>query len=188
MLDAVHKAVVGGVNMVQLREKDLLGGDLLELAIQIKNVIRERALFFVNERVDVALACGADGVHLGKNAMSTFDARRLGGSRLIIGRSVHSVDAGDTAVKDGADYLFAGSVFTTRSHPDVEPQGVELIESICNKTKVPVIAIGGINFSNVDQVLESGASGVAVISAILASSDPENSARELRKRITVRRY
>jgi len=187
LVNAVQKAVMGGVNIVQLREKDLLGGELLELAIQIKSVIQKKALFFVNERVDVALACEADGVHLGGTAMSTFDARRLVGNSMMIGRSVHSIDEGIEAAKYGVDYLFAGSIFSTRSHPNVESQGVKLIESLTKRTKVPIIAIGGINISNVEQVLESGASGVAVISTILGSSDPENAAKRLRERIMASR-
>ena len=187
LVNAVQKAVMGGVNIVQLREKDLLGGELLELAIQIKSVIQKKALFFVNERVDVALACEADGVHLGGTAMSTLDARRLVGNSMMIGRSVHSIDEGIEAAKYGVDYLFAGSIFPTRSHPNVESQDVKLIESLTKKTKVPIIAIGGINISNVEQVLESGASGVAVISTILGSSDPENAAKRLRERIMASR-
>ncbi len=184
LVETVSEAVSGGVNMVQIREKDLPGGTLLDLAMQLKRIIQGRALLFVNERVDVALASGADGVHLGETAMTTTAARHLAGQRLLIGRSVHSVQGGLAALQDGADYLIAGAVYSTRSHPDAAPTGVELIESLAAKSAAPVLGIGGIGPSNAPQVIDAGASGVAVISAILSSPNPKQAAAELWERIS----
>ena len=184
LVETVAEAVSGGVNVVQLREKDLSGGPLLDLAIGLKRITQGRALLFVNERLDVALASGADGVHLGETAISTAAARQLTGQRLLIGRSVHSVQGGLTALQDGTDYLIAGAVYSTRSHPAAAPTGVELIESLTAKTAAPVLGIGGIGPSNACQVIEAGASGVAVISAILSSPKPKDASRELWERIS----
>ncbi|MDP3064950.1 MAG: thiamine phosphate synthase [Chloroflexota bacterium] len=179
--EAVAQAVEGGVNMVQLREKDLPGGPLLELAARLRQRTRGRALLFVNERVDVALACGADGVQLGEQALPVMAARRLvpTGSGLLIGRSVHGAEGAAEAERQGADLLVAGSLFHTRSHPGVEPLGLTLLARIAAQAGVPVLGIGGVTAANAAQAIEAGAQGVAVISAILAAPDPREAAKEL---------
>lgn len=182
--DAVAQAVEGGVNMVQVREKDLTGGPLLALAERLRAVTRGRALLFVNERLDVALACGADGVQLGEQALPIGAARRVAGDRLLLARSVHSIDGAAEAERQGADLLVVGSVFLTRSHPGAEAMGLETFRRIVSRASVPVLGIGGITANNAAQVMCAGASGVAVISAILAASDPREASRELA--VTVR--
>jgi thiamine-phosphate pyrophosphorylase len=167
--------------MVQLREKDLPGSSLLELALAIKEAIADRALLVVNERVDVAHAAGASGVQLGEDALPTANARDIMGPDSIIGRSVHSVAGADEAVAQGADFLIVGTMYSTRSHPGATPAGPELMRQISRLCDLPLLGIGGINESNLGEVLAAGASGVAVITRILDASDPEAAARKLKQ-------
>lgn len=185
MADRVSLAVAGGVDMVQLREKDLPAGELLKLATAIQKAIAGRAVLIVNERVDVALAAEADGVQLGEDALPIHPVRQLVGSQTLIGRSVHSADGAEKAIAEGADFLVAGTMYATRSHPGIEPVGPSLIFSIAQQQAVaanpsPIIGIGGITAGNLGEVIRAGASGVAVITSILASADPEEEARKLK--------
>ena len=175
----MSRAVDGGVNLVQVREKDLPAGQLLELALELRAITRDRALLFVNDRVDVALACGADGVQLGEEGLSPAAARGAGAGRLLIGRSVHSAEGAADAEAEGADLLLAGAVFATASHGDRDPSGICLLEKIGRRVRAPYLAIGGVNEGNVGRVMEAGAAGAAVITAITLSTDPAAAARRL---------
>jgi len=179
LLERVAAAVRGGANMVQLREKGLPGGELLRLALDLRRITEGRALLFVNERVDVALACGADGVQLGEEALPVAAARRVAGERLLIGRSVHSLEGAIEAEREGADLLVVGTIFATASHPGARPAGVSLLREVASRVSIPVVGIGGIEASNTAQVVEAGAAGVAVIRSVLAAPDPEEAARTL---------
>lgn len=181
LVSRVAEAVAGGVDMVQLREKDLPGGLLLELALSLKEAIGRNALLIINERVDVAVASAAAGVQLGEEALPVAAARQVLGPGHLIGRSVHSGDGAAQAVTQGADFLVVGSMYTTRSHPGVRPAGPELVHRIAKSCSVPLIGIGGINPANVGEVLRAGARGVAVISNILAAPQPEMAARQLKQ-------
>ena len=180
----VEAAVEGGCGMVQLREKDLPAGKLLDLAVRLRSITSGRALLIVNDRVDVALAAGADGVQLPEDGLAVGAARQAGGN-MLVGRSVHSVAGGVQAVADGADFLVAGSVFATASHPGASPQGLALVGGLADAVDAPVIGIGGIDGGNVDLVMRSGAYGVAVIRAISESESPEAAARELKRRMVL---
>ena len=180
----VEAAVEGGCGMVQLREKDLPAGKLLELASKLRSITSGRALLIVNDRVDVALAAGADGVQLPEDSLPVDAARQVGGN-MLVGRSVHSVAGGVQAAADGADFLVAGSVFPTASHPGAEPRGLGLIGGLAGAVDAPVIGIGGINVGNVESVMASGASGVAVIRAISESESTELAARDLKRRMVL---
>ncbi|MFH1140346.1 MAG: thiamine phosphate synthase [Chloroflexota bacterium] len=180
--DLVSEAVEGGVNIVQLREKDLAAGELLALAEAIRDVTRKaNALFLVNDRVDVALAVGADGVELGEEAMPVAAVRRIAGRRLLIGRSVHSVDGAREAEAQGADFLVVGTIFPTRSKPGARTAGLKQLAQVSQSVNIPFLAIGGVNATNVAQVMAQGAAGIAVITAILDSEDPRKAARELKQ-------
>ncbi len=183
MLQKITMAVEGGVDLVQLREKDLPGRLLLDLAISIRRAIAGRALLVINERVDVAILSKADGVHLGENALTPTDVRSLVGDELLIGRSVHDPEGAFEAQRQGADYLIAGPLFPTRTHPVETPQGLSLIENISTELHVPHLGIGGINSRNAASVIQAGASGIAVISAILDSPYPDEAARDLKQQI-----
>jgi len=172
LLHAVDEAVTGGVNAVQLREKDLDHDRLLVLARRLLDVMRGRALLFVNSAADVALEVGADGVHLPEDAPGVE-------APLIVGRSVHSAEAAKRADGEGVDYLLAGPVFETHSHEGARASGVELVRRICEAVGLPVLGIGGLDYQRAATVMGAGASGVAVISAILASKEPRNAAVRL---------
>jgi thiamine-phosphate pyrophosphorylase len=182
LLDEVaSQAVEGGVSVVQLREKDLPGGDLYRLTIAVHSVLRGRALLMVNERADVALATGADGVHLPEDSLPVAMVRRLVGAACIIGKSVHSVEAARAAAAEGVDYLQVGTVYETASKPGVAPAGVDLVRDVCAAVDLPVIAVGGITADRVAEVVRAGADGVAVIGAVMDAADPRAAAAALRR-------
>jgi thiamine-phosphate pyrophosphorylase len=177
--EAVARAVAGGVNVVQLREKDLAAAQLVPLADRLRAVTQGKALLIVNSRLDVVLLCGADGVHLPERGPSVAATRRLAGNGFIVGRSVHSVEEAVKAQEEGADYVQVGAIFPTRSHPGQSPAGPALLKSVAARVTIPIVAVGGITAENVGQVMQAGARGAAVISAILASPSPATAARRL---------
>ena len=187
LVERVAQAVAGGVDLVQLREKDLHGAQLLDLANRLRQAIGDRALLVVNERVDVAVALPADGAQLGEDAIPVPAARRILGPDMLIGRSVHSVEGAEQAVVDGADFLVVGTMFASRSHPGEEPAGPQLLRQIVERCSLPAIGIGGITSENCNQVIEAGAMGVAVITGILAAPDPGDAARRLKEAIVAAR-
>lgn len=178
--ERVAAAVAGGVDLVQLREKDLPGGQLLQLATALEERIGGRAWLMVNERVDVAAALPAAGVQLGEDALPVAAARRLLGPDALLGRSVHSLEGDRQAAAAGADFLIAGTMYASRSHPGETPAGPELIRQIAAVADIPVIGIGGITADNVGAVMQAGAAGAAVITDILAAPDPEQAAARLK--------
>ena len=177
----VSQAADGGVNVVQLREKGLPSRELYELAVLLHGVLRGRALFLVNDRVDVALAAGADGVHLPERSLPGRSVREIAGEACIVGRSVHSVDAAIRAEEEGIDVVQVGAVYETASKPGATPAGVELVQAVAEAVRVPVIAVGGITAENAGSVVAAGADGVAVIGAIMDGEDPAAAAAELRR-------
>ena len=181
LIDTVHAALDGGARTVQLREKDLLGAEVLRLATELRDLtVRYGAALFINDRVDVALAAGADGVHLGQNAIPPVTARRLLGSDRLIGVSTHTCAEVTHAIEAGADFVVFGPVYWTPSKaPFGAPRGLEELASVTACVQVPVLAIGGISAERVADVRSAGASGVAVISAIMSAEDPARAAREL---------
>ena len=172
-------AVEGGVTLVQLRAKELPGGQLLSLATQLNTSIEGRATLLVNERVDVAAAAGVDGVQLGEEALPVSAARAILPLGSIIGRSVHSASGAKKGGADGADFLVVGTMYATGSHPGAQPAGPGLMREAAADCNLPLIGIGGITAENVATVMEAGASGVAVIRSILTADDPREAAREL---------
>ncbi len=177
----IAAAIAGGVNAVQVREKDLPDAELLDLTRRIVAVAAGRAFVSVNGRPNVALAAGADAVHAGEDALPVRSLKRALRGRLLVGRSVHDLAGAAAAASDGADYLVLGTIFPSRSHPDGETGGVERIRLVAAAVDLPVIAIGGISAANVDEVVHAGAAGVAVISAILGQPNPETAAMQLRQ-------
>ena len=185
LVERVGEAVTGGVNMVQLREKDLPGNRLLDLARAIKKEIAGRALLIINERADVAAAAYADGIQLGEQALPLAAARQIVGPRALIGRSVHSPESASKAQADGAHFLVVGTMYTTPSHREVAPAGLSLLRQIAQIPEqkiapLPLIGIGGITVQTAGEVIQAGAGGVAVITTILESPDPQQQARELK--------
>ncbi len=176
--DVVQAAVEGGINVIQVREKDLPGGELFDLVTRIIGLVRPRALVFVNERLDVALAAGADGVQLGAAALPTEAARPIA-DRVLLGRSVHDVTSAAEAAARGADLLLVGTMFASHSHPGAVPVGPSLVRKIAAISTQPIVGIGGITAANAGQVIAAGGSGVAVISDVLRALDPRAAAAKL---------
>ena len=185
MLDVVEAALCGGVDAVQLREKDLSARELFDLACRLRRVCgRYGARLLINDRVDVALAAKADGVHLPVNSLLPADARLLLGTGGLIGASAHSLAEARAAAEGGADFVLCGPVFDTPSKRAYGPPvGLEVLGRVTGALKVPVIAIGGITADSVDAVGRQGARGVAVIGAILEGEDPEAAARAIKSRL-----
>jgi thiamine-phosphate diphosphorylase len=170
--EVAARAVFGEVDAVHLREKDVASGKLLEAARALRTAIGDAKLF-VNDRVDIALLSGADGVQLGETSISVSDARTLGGDRLLIGRSVHDADGARRAYDDGADFIIAGHVFETASKAGEPGRGPDFIRAIARVCPLPIIAIGGITRENTTKVIGAGAHGIAVVSGILRADNPE---------------
>ena len=179
--EAVARAVAGGVDAVQLREKDLPSGEMLALAYRLRAITQGKALLIINDRVDVAIACDADGVHLPESGIPPKIARQVAGKDMLVGRSVHSSKAAVEAQRSGADYLEVGTIFSSRSHPDGSAGGLDLLREVVGAVDLPILAIGGVTTDNAADVVASGANGAAVISAILGSHDPKEAAKELRQ-------
>lgn len=181
-LPAVESALANGVTAVQLRGKDLLDLDHLTLATHLASLCRAYgALFLVNDRLDIALASGADGVHLGVSDLPVGVARRIGGPGAVIGFSPETDEQAATGAGSGANYLGVGPIFGTRSKADAgQAIGLETLRRRVDLAGIPVIGIGGISSVNARLVLGTGAVGVAVVSAILQASDPGAATSALR--------
>lgn len=176
--DVVKVAVANGVNHVQLRELDLSARDLLTLAEWMKQVIGGHAVLVIHDRVDVAMACEADGVHLSPSGLSTRVARKLVGPHCLIGRSVESINDAVRAAREGADYVQMGPVFETDA-PKTRILGVSSLEIAVREVGVPILAAGGIHRHNVAQVIKAGVAGVAVQSSVMKAADAGAAAHEL---------
>ena len=176
LLDA---ALRGGVDVVQLRDKELPDDELVRAADPFRRACDAHgALFVVNDRPDLVLACGADGVHVGQGDASVADARRAVGPDRIVGLSIETESQLDAIV--GADYLGVGAVFATPTKTESLAGGLELVRATAERVTIPWFAIGGIELENVAEVAASGAPGVAVVRAIRDANDPEAAARQLR--------
>ena len=180
----VSAALRGGVDWAQLREKSGPALGLYEGAMEVITRARElHARVSINDRVDVALAAGADGVHLASRSLPPQVARAVIPNDMLLGVSVHGLEQAREAVDVGADYVTFGHVYPTSSKPGLPPRGVRRLVEIVESVDAPVLAIGGIDAYNVREVLATGASGIAVISAVLAADDPEAAARKLREAV-----
>lgn len=179
--DAVEKALKGGARALQLREKDIEIRELLKLAYRLREMTGAYgAKLFVNDRVDVALAAEADGVHLGGTAMPASAVRKVAGSRMLIGVSTHGIGQALEAERDGADFITLGPIFDTPSKARYgKPLGVDMLRRAADLLSVPFFAIGGISVERVGEVMEAGSHGVALISAVFASEDVKKKTEEL---------
>ena len=182
LYEQVEAALKGGVTCVQLREKELSEDEFLVEAIEIAELCKQYHVpFFVNDNVDIAIKCKADGIHVGQEDMVATQVRQKVGEDMMIGVSVHSVEEALEAVKNGADYLGVGAMFSTSTKTDVDVLPKEVLKDICEAVDVPVVAIGGISKANMLELSRIGVDGVALVSAIFAVEDIESECRELRK-------
>jgi len=180
--DVVLQAVQGGVAYVQLREKDLSTRAFVEEAIAVKNILLPfHVPLIINDRIDVALACGADGVHIGQEDMPYATARKLMGEKVIIGLSVETWDDVEASEKLDVNYIGVSPVFATPTKTDTkEPWGLAGLKKIRAFSRHPLVAIGGINASNAQAVAEAGADCLAVVSAVCSADDPLAAAAKLK--------
>lgn len=178
-LSDVKEAVEAGCKIIQYREKYKNTKEMIDEASEIKRICRGRAIFLVNDRIDVALAVDADGVHIGQGDMPLETARKLLGADKIIGLTVHNVDEAIEAEKSGADYTGLGSIFDTTTKKDAgKGIGPSRIREVKNAIKIPVVAIGGINKENCRSVIENGADSLVAISAVVCSDDVRTETRD----------
>jgi thiamine-phosphate pyrophosphorylase len=184
---AAQSAIAGGADAIQLREKNLDGGELLARARQLRELCRRHnVLFIVNDRADIAVASGADGVHVGQQDLPASDARRLVGYRAIVGVSTHNLEQARAAVLDGADYIGIGPVFPSATKPRDFIAGLDTARAVAAAIPIPAVAIAGIDASNIDQVWKTGVAAVAVTQSVLSAPDIQSAAESLRKRLTDR--
>lgn len=185
-LRIAEAAILGGADVIQLRDKTASGRRLYEVALALRKLTREANVpLIVNDRVDIALAVDADGAHVGRQDLPASEARRILGPGRILGVSAETVEEAALAERDGADYLGVGPIFEARgSKADAgKPQGLDLIAQVRRGCRLPIVAIGGIDCDNARSVREAGASAAAVISAVVAADDVEQAARRLKSQL-----
>ena len=181
LMEQVEDALKGGVTCVQLREKELDEGRFLEEAIEMKALCAKYNVpFIINDSVDIAIKCKADGIHVGQSDMEAGNVRELVGENMMIGVSARTVEQAVAAQKAGADYLGVGAMFNTTTKLDAKGISFDTLKEICSTVSIPVVAIGGINKGNMMQISGTGADGVALVSAIFAAENIEEECRELK--------
>lgn len=180
----VEQAIRGGVTLVQLREKNTDSRKFLETALRVREVTDRYGIpLIINDRVDIALACDAAGVHLGQSDIPCTIARKILGPNKLIGVTAKTVEQAVQAEQDGADYLGCGALFPSGAKPEAQPMTLSTLSQILAAVHIPVTAIGGINADNLHLPVETGVNGVAVVSAILGQPDVSAAARKLREKI-----
>lgn len=181
LMEQVEDALKGGATCVQLREKELDEESFLQEAIEMKALCEKYGVpFIINDNVDIAIKCKADGIHVGQSDMEAGNVRALVGEDMIIGVSTKNVEQALAAVKAGADYLGVGAMFSTSTKLDAEDVSYEMAKAICDAVDIPVVAIGGISKKNMLELKGTGVDGVALVSAIFAAEDIEQECKELK--------
>jgi thiamine-phosphate pyrophosphorylase len=179
--EAVEQSVAGGATLVQLREKTASSLEFLEVAQRVKAICDEHDVpLIINDRMDIALACGAAGVHVGQDDIPAATVRRVLGPDMVVGVSAANLDEALKAEADGADYLGVGAMFATATKTDADPTSFEELKRICETVHIPVVAIGGINRERIPLFKGTGIDGLAIVSAIIAQPDIEKATRELK--------
>lgn len=179
-LDTIEEAIKGGVTVVQIREKTAETLDFYNLALQVKEITTKYDVpLIINDRVDVALAIDADGVHVGQSDMPCDVTRRLIGDDKILGISAATIEEAKKAEMDGADYIGTGAVFPTKTKDDAPSVTKQELKEIVESINIPVVAIGGITLENANQLIDTGIAGLSVVSAIMSSDNPKKSSQEL---------
>lgn len=182
LMEQVEDALKGGVTCVQLREKELDEETFFKEAVQMKQLCEKYEIpFIINDNVEIAIKCGADGIHVGQKDMEAGNVRALVGEDIIIGVSVQNVEQAVAAEKAGADYLGVGAVFSTTTKLDANAVSHETLKEICQAVSIPVVAIGGISKENMLKLSGTGADGVALVSAIFAAEDIEAECKALKE-------
>ena len=181
-LNTIEEAIKGGTTVVQIREKTAATLDFYNLALKVKEITTKYNVpLIINDRVDVALAIDADGVHVGQSDMPCDVTRRLIGENKILGVSAATIEEAQKAQKDGADYIGTGAVFPTQTKDDAPSVTKQELKEIVDSIDIPVVAIGGITLENAHELVDTGISGLSVVSAIMSSDNPKKSSEELLK-------
>lgn len=185
LLDVMEESILGGAEIIQLRDKKSSKRVILEKAKMLRELTKKHDVtFIVNDHIDIALAVDADGIHLGQDDLPISEARKVVGSDKIIGISTHKIEEARQAQQDGADYIGAGPVYATNSKSDVvDPVTTSYIQEVATEISIPFVAIGGIKLHNVDEVLAAGASRICVISEVVGSSNVRGTSESFIKRI-----
>ena len=180
----VEQSLKGGVSLVQLREKTAPAREVIEIAKKLKKLCDSYNVpLLVDDRVDIALAADLDGVHLGNDDMDVADARKILGDEKIIGSTAKNLEWAISEEKKGADYLGVGAIFETKTHVKTKRTSVETLKEINDNISIPTVAIGGLNYENIDILKNSGASGVSVVRAIMDSENPFEDSKKLKEKI-----
>lgn len=184
--DDVEKAILGGVTMVQLREKNIDNDSFIELAKKVKQVCNKyKVPFIINDNLEVALAVDSDGIHIGQDDLPASLVRQKIGPDKILGVSAHNLDEAIAAKKAGATYLGAGAMFSTTTKDNTTNLSIEQLQAITKNVDIPVVAIGGINYDNCLSLKNCNLAGIAVVSAIMAATNISEAASNLKKRAQV---
>ena len=179
-----EEAIAGGAGILQLRNKVSASDEFYSDALKIKEVTRHfRIPLIINDRLDIALAAKADGVHLGQDDLPLAEARKLLGDQMILGASVHNHEEFEIALKGNPDYLGVGTIYPSLSKTELQSAGIKIVEQLRPKTILPLIAIGGITVENLEAIIQAGADGVAVISDLFTRQDVCGRAKEFVKRV-----
>lgn len=182
LYEQVEEALKGGVTCLQLREKELPYEEFLAEALELRKLCRKYNVpFIINDNVDIAVKCNADGIHIGQEDMDARDVRRIVGEDMMLGVSAQTVEQALKAEQDGADYLGVGAVFATTTKLDAADVSHEMLKRICGSVSIPVVAIGGINQSNILELTGARVDGVALVSAVFAAKDIETECQKLRR-------
>lgn len=183
--EQIIASLKGGVTMLQLREKELNSEDFLKSAIEVKAICQQYNVpFIINDDVNTAKTCDADGIHVGQSDMNTLDVRKIIGPDKLLGVSVQTVDQALIAQEQGADYLGVGAVFSTSTKTDAKTVSTDIVKAICQAVDIPVVAIGGINKDNISQLSGLGLKGVAVVSALYGANNIEESTKHMRSQVS----
>lgn len=181
LIEAVEQAILGGCTMIQLREKNISSLDFYRQSVEVKKVTEQYHVpFIINDRIDIAMAVNADGVHIGQRDIPAAIVRDLIGTDMLLGVSAASVKEAVQAANDGADYLGVGAMFSTGTKTDANYVSIEELKKIRHAVNLPIIAIGGINKSNIKLFHNTGINGLAVVSAIIAQPDIQKAAAEMK--------
>lgn len=181
LYDQVKAAIAGGITCLQLREKDLDTDAMYKEALPIRDLCRIHHIpFIINDRVDLAMKCDADGVHIGQDDMDAATVRKLIGPDKILGVTAHNKEEAILAYENGADYLGCGAVFSTSTKANTIPLSHEVLQEICQSVPIPIVAIGGIHKNNIMELAGTGVDGIALVSAIFSAADIEDECKELK--------
>lgn len=182
--EAVEQAILGGCTMIQLREKECSSRDFYETACNVKKITDKYNIpFIINDRVDIAMAVNADGIHVGQSDLAADIVRELLGDDKIIGVSARTVEEAERAQNDGADYVGVGAMYATNTKKDAKPVSIKELKNIRERVTIPIVVIGGINKERVKDFKGIGVNGLAVVSAVIAQKGIREAAEDLRKEI-----